>query len=93
MRNSSLFTASAVIAVLVSSGASAGAQSGLEPPVDLLAAQLRTQGYDCDTPESARPDASASKPNERVWIVRCKGVDYRMTVVPDMAAKIEKIGN
>lgn len=91
MRNSSLFTASAVIAVLVSSGASA--QSGTEPPVDLLAAQLRTQGYDCDTPESARPDASASKPNERVWIVRCKGVDYRMTVVPDMAAKIEKIGN
>ncbi|HML31159.1 MAG TPA: hypothetical protein PKE16_20415 [Hyphomicrobium sp.] len=91
MRNSSLFTASAVIAVLVSSGA--GAQSGIEPPMELLAAQLRTQGYECDRPESAHPDPSASKPNERVWIVRCKGVDYRMTVVPDMAAKIEKIGN
>lgn len=89
MRNSIAFMISALAVGLLAS--SAVAESGLEPPMDLLAAQLRTQGYACDHPDSAHLVADASKPNAKVWIVACKGVNYRMTVVPDLAAKIEKL--
>lgn len=90
MRNSIVFTASAVIVGLVSTSALA-AESGLEPPMDLLATQLRDQGFACDHPDNAHLDQDASKPNAKVWVVECKGVHYRMTVVPDLAAKIEKL--
>lgn len=89
MRNSIVFVVSAI--AVGSYASSAFADSGLEPPMDLLAAQLRTQGYACDHPDSAHLDKDASKPNGKVWIVACKGVHYRMTVVPDLAAKIEKL--
>ena len=89
MRNSMIFAAAAAIALFVSTNAIA--DNGLEPPMDLLATQLRDQGFACDHPSKAEMDTSASKPNAVVWIVVCKGVDYRMTVVPNMAAKVEKI--
>jgi hypothetical protein len=91
MSNSLLFTASAFLAGFIATGAVA--DTGIEPPMDLLATQLRDQGFACNHPESARLDKEASKPNGMVWIVACKGVEYRMTVVPDLAAKIEKLGN
>ncbi len=90
MRNSIAFAVSAVI-IAGLSVSSAVADNGLEPPMDLLATQLRDQGFACDHPEKAQLDEKASKPNERVWLVECKGVRYRMTVVPDLAAKIEKL--
>jgi hypothetical protein len=89
MRNSIVLAASAIIAGL--SASSAMADDGLEPPMDLLATQLRDQGHDCDHPTKAEFDQKASKPNETVWTVECKGVRYRMTVVPDLGSKIEKL--
>jgi hypothetical protein len=91
MSNSFLFTASAILAGMITT--SAAAETGIEPPMDLLATQLRDQGFPCDHPKGASIDKDVSKPNARVWIVECKGVHYRMTVVPDLAAKIEKLGN
>lgn len=90
MCNSFVLTAMAILAGAAASSALA-AENGLEPPMDLLAAQLREQGFACDHPESAQFDADASKPNAKVWVVACKGAHYRMTVVPDVAAKIEKL--
>ncbi|CAA2137994.1 hypothetical protein [Hyphomicrobium sp. ghe19] len=57
-----------------------------------LAAQVRTQGFPCDKPQSAERSNNASRPNEEVWTLTCENGSYRMTVVPDMAAKIEKLG-
>jgi hypothetical protein len=57
-----------------------------------LAAQVRTQGFPCDKPQSADRNNDASRPNEEVWTLTCENASYRMTVVPDMAAKIEKLG-
>ncbi|MET1045300.1 MAG: hypothetical protein ABWX70_01130 [Hyphomicrobium sp.] len=91
MRNSFVLTVSAVLFGFAASSAIADDNNGLEPPMDLLASQLRDQGYACVKPEKARRDEKASRPNETVWVVTCKGVDYRMTVVPDLAAKIEKL--
>jgi hypothetical protein len=62
-----------------------------DAPMNLLADQIRGQGYPCKAPESATRDAAASKPNEAVWILKCDGVGYRVRLVPDMAAKVEKL--
>jgi hypothetical protein len=75
-------------AALLGAGAGARAQ---DAPTDLIADQIRGQGYACQTPESATRDAAASKPDEAVWILKCDGATYRVRLVPDMAAKVEKV--
>jgi hypothetical protein len=59
--------------------------------VGLLASQLRDQGYRCEDPASAARDATLSRPDEAVWIVKCQNATYRMRLVPDMAARVEQL--
>ncbi len=62
-----------------------------DDPKDIVAAQIRAQGYACDQPQSAEQDAQASKPNEEVWVLQCEGAQYRVRLVPDMGAQVEKL--
>jgi hypothetical protein len=78
-------------ALIVMSTGAARAAPGDESPKDVLAAQLRAQGYACDHPQSAEQDANASQPDEAVWVVQCEGAKYRLRLVPDMGAKVERI--
>ena len=57
----------------------------------VLAAQIRDQGYRCEKPLGAKSDEALSKPDEAVWVLRCEAATYRMRLVPDMAAKVEKL--
>jgi hypothetical protein len=63
----------------------------VESPKDDIAAQIRAQGYACDQPQSATRDVQASKPDEEVWLLRCEGSSYRVRLIPDMAARVERI--
>ena len=63
----------------------------VESPKDDIAAQIRAQGYACDQPQSATRDAQASRPDEEVWLLRCEGANYRVRLIPDMAAQVERI--
>jgi hypothetical protein len=56
-----------------------------------LAAQLRIQGVTCNAPVSATQDETRSRPDERVWLVRCADRTYRMRLIPDMAARVEPL--
>jgi len=58
---------------------------------DIIADHIRSQGYVCDSPLSAKRDAHASKPDEQVWALSCAKGRYRVRLVPDMAAVVEKI--
>lgn len=62
-----------------------------ESPKDIVAAQIRAQGYACVAPQSARRDARASRPDQAVWLLKCKNATYRVRLVPDMAAGVEVI--
>ena len=62
-----------------------------EPTKDLLASQIRDQGYRCANPISAQRDLSRSKPDEAVWVLRCEADIYRLRLIPDMAARVERI--
>lgn len=67
----------------------AGASFAQDTPVGIIAAQVRLQGHTCDEPRSAERDMQASKPHLSVWILTCKNATYLVTLVPDMAARIE----
>jgi hypothetical protein len=69
-------------------GVSASAQ---EDPTNIVADQIRAQGYKCDSPLSAKRDPQASRPDEAVWILQCESGSYRVRLIPDMAATVEKI--
>jgi hypothetical protein len=64
-----------------------------EGPKDIIATQIRSQGYACDSPQSPERDAGASTANETVWMLRCQNASYRVTLIPNLAAKVEKVGD
>jgi hypothetical protein len=57
----------------------------------VVAGQIRRQGFPCEEPAKAERDTKASSPNEAVWSLHCKGASYRVRLVPDQAAKVERI--
>ena len=63
-----------------------------EGPKDIIAAQIRSQGYACNSPQSAERDVAASAANQAVWMLRCQNASYRVTLIPNLAAKVEKVG-
>jgi hypothetical protein len=58
---------------------------------ETLAAQVRLQGNRCDEPLSATRDTVLSKPNEAVWVLKCANTSYRLSIIPNMAAKVEQL--
>ena len=67
------------------------AQAAGEMSADIIAVQIRDQGYTCDKAESAERDQAFSKPGEDAWILKCSNASYRVRLVPDMAAKVERL--
>ena len=65
--------------------------SAQEPTRDVLAAQIRDQGYRCNKPLSADKDLKRSRPDGAVWVLRCKNATYRLRLVPDMAARVQRL--
>jgi hypothetical protein len=47
-----------------------------ETPAQMLAAQIRQQGYRCDESLSAERDAERSKPDGAVWVLKCENATY-----------------
>ncbi|AHB48441.1 hypothetical protein W911_08605 [Hyphomicrobium nitrativorans NL23] len=58
---------------------------------DVIAVQLRKQGFECKNPESAEREKHDSKPDEAVWLLTCEGARYKVQLIPKMAAKVERI--
>ena len=63
-----------------------------EEPKDIIAAQIRSQGYACNSTQSAERDAEASAANQAVWMLSCQNASYRVTLIPNLAAKVEQVG-
>jgi hypothetical protein len=67
------------------------AQQATDNPRDMIAAQIRLQGFACDQALRATRDAKLSKPDHDVWVLRCSNATYRVSRAPDMAAKVEQL--
>ena len=67
------------------------AQAQEEMPAEIIAVQIRDQGYACTKAVSAKRDEKFSKPDEAAWILKCENASYRVRLIPDMAAKVERL--
>lgn len=77
-------------AALIAAAAVAGAADAQEErPAEIIAAQIRTQGFRCDKALGAERVSHA--PNETVWLLRCGNATYRVRLTPDMAAQVERV--
>ena len=76
------------LGVLLVSGLT-GSAAVAQTVQNVLAAQIRTQGYPCDQALGAKKDARRSKPDHDVWVLRCSNATFRISRAPDMAAKVE----
>ena len=65
--------------------------SETEKPKNLIAEQLRRQGFKCENPQSAERDEAASKPDAAVWILTCENASYRVKLIPDLAAEVTQL--
>ena len=88
MRQHMFFLLAALAAL---TGAGVFNASAQEDATNIVADQIRAQGYKCDSPQSAKQDTQASKPDEAVWILQCESGSYRVRLIPDMAAKVEQL--
>ena len=79
------FTLVSIVAALLGAPSSAR----LQTPADDVAAQVRSQGHQCDDPVTALRDVDLSKPDSAVWILKCANAVYRVRLDPGMAADIE----
>ncbi len=95
MRMLALFSIAALGGSLILNAAGTSmavdAQAEDETPVNIIAAQIRKQGYKCDNAERAVRDEKQSKPDLPVWIVTCEDATYRVRLVGDMSDRVEKI--
>jgi hypothetical protein len=57
----------------------------------VTADKVRAQGFPCAEPVSAQRDPAASKPDEAVWILECRDARYRVRLMDDMSAKVERL--
>ena len=62
-----------------------------EKPQEMLATQIRLQGFTCDKPLGAVRDKKRSRPDYAVWVLKCSNATYRIGRAPDMAAKVEPV--
>ncbi len=67
------------------------ARAAAQTPKDMLAAQIRLQGFVCDNPRRATQDVKQSRPDHEVWVLRCSNATYRISRYPDLAAKVELV--
>jgi hypothetical protein len=57
----------------------------------VAADEVRAQGFPCAEPVSAQRDPAESRPDEAVWILDCNDARYRVRLMGDMPAKIERL--
>lgn len=69
----------------------ARAEDPHEMSKEIIAVQLRKQGFQCGTPLSATREGDATKYDDAVWVLKCNNATYKVQLIPNMAAKVEQV--
>jgi hypothetical protein len=77
--------------LLALAGTAIAVPAAAQPAATDIADQVRLQGYPCEGQAKVERDQSLSRPDEQAWILTCSNATYRVRLVPDMAAQIEKL--
>ena len=71
--------------------AGSGVRAQEMPASEIIADQIRDQGYACHESLTAERDPAYSRPDEPVWILDCDNATYRVRLIPGMAADVERL--
>jgi hypothetical protein len=95
MRMLALFSVSALGGALTLNAADTSlspvALAQAETPADIIAVQIRKQGFACGTAQGAERDPAVSDPDSPVWILKCDNASYRVRLVGNLADHVEKL--
>lgn len=91
MRIAALYLILAAVAAASGPAAAQTAPPNDPEAADLVATQLRQQGYACDDPYGATREKDAAAGVDAVWRIECKNAIYRVRLIPDQAADVEEI--
>ena len=69
----------------------AAAQPKPQMSAEILAVQLRKQGFACTNPLRITRDAARSTPAHAMWVLTCQNATYMVHLVPKMSARVEKV--
>ncbi len=78
------------IALMTPLGHAAGA---LEVSKDIIAVQIRKQGFACPKALKAERGANPGDPDDGVWVLTCDAARYKVRLIPNMAAQVETLPN
>ena len=59
--------------------------------INVLADQIRSQGFACSSPLSAERIAAETAPDEPVYLLKCESGTYQVRLIPDQAAVVTRI--
>jgi hypothetical protein len=83
--------AAAVALTCLSALASMAAEPDETAAAEIVAAQIRSQGFACTAPVAAVRDRAQSRPNVTAWVLNCGNARYHVRLVPDMAAQVTQL--
>ena len=69
----------------------AGAASLDEKSKNIIAVQIRRQGFACTNPQKAERDKTTGNPDDPIWTLTCEDAAYRVHLIPTQAAKVERL--
>lgn len=85
-----MITSTFAALAMVASSASALADDASDV-AEIVADQVRSQGFTCSDPVKATKDEAASKPDQPVYVLTCANAVYRVGLIPDKGAEIRTV--
>ncbi|MEW9807735.1 hypothetical protein [Mesorhizobium marinum] len=89
IRKSRLRAALAMACAACALPAAAQSDSGDAEAGALVAQQIRQQGFSCAEPVTANRDPSVD--DDAVWLLTCADAHYRVRLIPDQAAEVQRL--
>jgi hypothetical protein len=84
-------TGGTVAAVALAVALAAASSLADSQAAKVTADKVRAQGFPCTEPVSAQRDPAASRPDEAVWILDCSDARYRVRLMGDRPAMVERL--
>lgn len=83
--------ASVFVSICLAGTVATAAAKDQDTVASVVADQVRSQGFPCRNPSSAKRIAAESVPNQTAYLLKCEGTTYRVLLIPDQAAEVARV--
>ncbi len=90
-RSSWISSIATSVVTLVCLAGSVATAAALDRGAEVVASQIRRQGFTCKNPSSAERIQAESAPDTPVYLLKCEGMTYRVRLIPDQASEVTRV--